>query len=121
MFGNNSNSKDPLAVRRSGVRTAQNESVLESQGASSADPQKLIGLLEAKILFVRFTNERGVEETGMFFDVDGQLVSTPDTTEWAKRLAPMSKWLERQVRTRLADKAPETSQLPTEDTVDVVT
>jgi len=108
-------------VRRSGVRTVQNESVLESQAGSSAEPQQLIGLLEAKVIFVRFTNERGVEETGMFFDVDGQLVSTPDTTEWSKRLAPMSGWLERQVRSRLADKAPGTSQLPTEDTVDIVT
>jgi hypothetical protein len=121
MFGSNSNSKDPLAVRRSGVRTSQNNSVLESQNASSAEPQKLLGLLEAKVIFVRFTNERGVEETGMFFDVEGQLVSTSDTAEWTKRLAPMSGWLEKQVRTKMADKAPETSQLPTEDTVDVVT
>ena len=120
MFGN-SNSKDPMSVRRSGVRTSQNDTVVESQNASSAEPQKLLGVLEAKVLFVQFTNERGVVETGMFFDVgNGQLVSTPDTTEWAKRLGPMSAWLQKQVVAALADKAPETSQLPTEDAVDIV-
>jgi len=119
MFGN-SNSRDPLGVRRAGVLTRQNTSAPE-EGASSPEPQKLLGVLEAKVVFVRFTNERGVEETGMFFDVNGQLVSTPDTTEWTKRLAPMSGWLEKQVKTQLADKRPETSQLPTEDTVDIVT
>lgn len=119
MFGSN-DSKDPMSVRRSGVRTSQNEAILESQNTSSAEPQKLIGVLEAKVIFVRYTNERGVEETGMFFNVDGQLVSTPDTAEWAKRLGPMSTWLEKQVKAQLADKAVGTSQLPTEDTVDVV-
>jgi hypothetical protein len=119
MFGSG-NSRDPMTVRRSGVLTTQNNSAQESPSGSSPEPQKLLGVLEARVVFVRFTNERGVEETGMFFDVGGQLVSTPDTTEWAKRLAPMSSWLEKQVKVQLADKRPETAQLPTEDTVDVV-
>lgn len=111
--------KNALDVRRGGVRTNHNDSVLESQ-AESAAPQKLLGVLEAKVIFVRFTNERGVEETGMFFQVGEQLVSTPDTTEWAKKLGPMSAWLEKQVKGALKDKAPETAQLPVDDTVDVV-
>lgn len=118
MFGSR-NSRDPMTVRRSGVLTTQNTSAQESP-SNDHKPQKLLGVLEAKVVFVHFTNERGVEETGMFFDVGGQLVSTPDTTEWSKRLAPMSAWLEKQVKVQLADKRPETAQLPTEDTVDIV-
>jgi hypothetical protein len=119
MFGNNS-PKDPMSVRRSGVRTSQNDAVLDSQG-SSAEPQKLLGVLEAKAVFVKYTDERGIEQTGLFFQAGDQLVSTADTTAWCKSLGPMSKWLEKQVKAQLADKAPETSQLPTEDTVDIVT
>lgn len=120
MFGNSS-AKDPLSVRRSGVRTSQNDAVLDSQNASSAEPQKLLGVLEAKVVFVKYTDERGVEQTGLFFQAGDQLVSTADTNLWCKSLGPMSKWLEKQVKAQLADKAPETAQLPTEDTVDVVT
>lgn len=112
MFG--SNSSNLMDARRAGaVKTA-------SEGAPvSAEPQKLLGVVRAEVVFVQYTNQRGEQETGMFFDVNGQLVSTPDTSEWCKKLRPISGWLEKQVRDAIAPR-PTAADLPESDSVDVM-
>lgn len=111
----NGNSNNVMDARRAGVvKTA-------SEGAPvSGEPQKLLGLQEARVLFVQYTNQRGEMETGMFFDVGGKLVSTTDTSEWCKKLRPISTWLEKQVIAALRT-PPTVAELSDSDTVDVMT
>lgn len=105
---------DPLAARRQGVQKTASEVAVTSDG----EPQKLIGVAEAKVLFVQYTNAKGEVETGMYFEVGGQIVATADTAEWYRKLHPMADWLAKQVRA--AKEAAQPVVLPSTDTVDVI-
>lgn len=113
MLGNNSG--DALATRRAGVLV--NNGARENVDGPG-EPQKLIGVAEAKVLFVQYTNAKGEVEMGMYFDVGGKLLSTTDTSEWCRKLHPMSDWLFKQVNAAKAQSAP--VQVPSTDSVDVI-
>lgn len=106
-----------LAARMSGVRQA------EEARPAAGQPQKVIDVLEAKVQFVRFYDERGIERTAMYFVVGGQYYATKDTIEWcARQLFPMTDWLRKGVDAKLAakDASASTADLPKEDSVNVL-
>lgn len=114
----NGKRNDPLAARRQGVQKTQSELGVQT----SLEPQRLVGVMEAKVVFVQYTNAKSELEMGMYFDVGGKLISTNDTAAWCRGLHPMADWLLNQVKAE-RDRAAAKDQplnLATEDKVDVL-
>lgn len=110
MLGNQNN---PLAARQLGVRTAR-----DGTAASSGPASTVTGVLEGKVKFVFYNDERGIPRSAMFFDVGGKLYAPADTVAWCERLMPITEWMEAGVAAKLKEQAP--VSIPKEDTVEVM-
>lgn len=108
------NQNNPLAARMQGVRTARDVSSGQGKGPSS----KVTHVMEGKVLFVGFNDERGNPQVAMYFDVAGQLYAPADTVAWCSRLLPITDWMAAGVAEQLKDNGP--VAIPKTDTVDVM-
>ena len=108
------NQNNPLAARMQGVRTARDGSA----GQGTGTPSTVTHVIEGKVKFVAFNDERGNQAVAMYFEVGGQLYAAADTVQWCNRLMPATDWLAKAV----ADHEKRTSpvRIPKEDTVDVM-
>ena len=110
MLGNKNN---PFAARQQGVRTARDGT------APSAGPASTVtGVMEGKVKFVFYNDERGVERSAMFFDVGGKLYAPADTVAWCEKLMPITDWMAAGVAAKLKEQAP--VSIPKDDTVEVM-
>jgi len=109
-------SVNPLfQARQDGVRRATDAST-----EVKVPPQTVVGVAEAKVVFVHYCNARGEMETSMFFQVGDQLVAPKDTAEWCKRIYPMSDWMYKQVQAKQRAATAPSAPLPQGDSVDVL-
>jgi len=107
------NQNNPLAARMQGVRTAR-----DATGASVGPSQKVMHVVEGKVIFVNYNDEQGRPTVAMFFEVGGQHYAPSDTVAWCSTLKPMTDWLAAGVAEFQKDSAP--VNIPKDDTVDVL-
>lgn len=108
------NQNNPLAARMQGVRTARDASAGQGKGAANT----VTHVIEAKVKFVSFNDERGNPAVAMYFDVGGQLYAAADTVQWCSRLMPATEWMAKAVSDHQKRNAP--VSIPQSDSVDVV-
>lgn len=108
------NQNSPLSARMQGVRTARDGSA----GQGTGSPSTVTHVMEGKVKFVGFNDERGNPVTAMYFEVGGQLYAAADTVQWCSRLMPATDWLAKAIAEHEKRSAP--VSIPKEDTVDVM-
>ncbi len=109
MLGNN---KNALTPRMAGVMVTQ------PGNGERGTPQKLIGVIQAEVFLVEYTDARGQVEAGLFFKIGDRYMTTSDTAAWCSSLKPMTAWLRKQVDEAREQQAP--MQIAKEDAVDVL-
>lgn len=104
-----------LAARRAGVKVAR-----DASKAPKGAPQRVNHVVRGEIVFVNYNDEKGIEQTAMYFKVGDKLMATADTTEWcATKLFPISEWMQKEVEQRLASEEESAPAAPLPDDDDV--
>lgn len=96
--------------------------IAEEGARNQVEPNKVIGLTEAKMFVVYHGDEYGRKvATTVFQTGDGQLLATANSTQWTMTLKPVSKWLREQVEQRQVSAAVRPEDVVVEtDSVDVM-
>lgn len=108
------NSNNVLAARMAGVKVAT-----DGSPAQRGKPNTVTGVVKGSVVFVWHNDLRGNPALAMYFEVNGEYYSTPDTTEWCDRLRPMADWMRKDLANRVpVSSSPE--QIPKTDAVDLL-
>lgn len=103
-----------LGIRRAGVRVA-----VDATAVSKGTPNTVTGVAKAAALIVWHNDAKGNPEAALFFEINGEYYSTPDTVEWCRNLRPMSEWMKKGVGGKLNETI-RSEEIAGADVVDVL-
>jgi len=103
-----------LNIRRAGVRVA-----VDGSSASKGTPNTVTGVSRAAAIIVWHNDAKGVPEAALFFEINGEYYSTPDTVDWCRSLRPMSDWMRKGMESKVKEEL-KAEEIPATDSVDVL-